>query len=288
MSRARSSERTHAAVGTWARRARIAQQQCPVTRDGACQHERMTSSRLIALLVVVLATACGNDDGGGGAAPSTTGTSTTAASGDDAAASGCPEDEPARGDPADVALDLDADGDGSDDEVRVHVVDDRTIELAVTYAAGGRTVVTYDDGSVATFASNRVARVADVDADGDEDVWVVVGAGASVEIMSLVLADGCDLVRPTADGLPNNWPVGASVGAASGIECVDLDGDERFDGFVEHSATRSREGQSGQGRYRGTSTEWAVEDRELERGEERPLDYDVESDPVTRYAELTC
>lgn len=219
------------------------------------------------------------------AAPTTgegSGSTTTTTPPDDPGTA-CAEQDAAPGEAPEPALGADVDGDGDGDDVLVRIVDDRTIALEVTFAAGGRTVVRYDDPSVATFAAVRVARVADVDADGDDDLWVVVGSGAAVEIVSLVLADGCELVRPEADGRPNAFAVGASVGFVSGIEC-DGDGDTG-PGFLEHVAERT-----GDSTYRGSSTQWHVEadPPALRAGEERPFTVDLETDDASRYGELTC
>lgn len=197
----------------------------------------------------------------------------------------CEEQEPAPGDPTEPPSAADVDGDGAGDDVLLRIVDERTIAVEVAFAAGGRTVVRYDDPSVATFAAVRIARVADVDADGDDDLWVVVGSGAAVEIVSLVLADGCDLVRPEGDAGPNSYTVGASVGFISGVECDDLDADGTTSGFLEHVAERT-----GDSTYRGTSTEWfvEVEPPRLRRGEQRPFTVDLAGEDARRYGELTC
>lgn len=243
-----------------------------------------------ALALCLVVTGCSDDP----SSPTTTSESGAPTTGEGAVSTTTPPDDPgtacaeedaASGEAPEPALAADVDGDGDADEVLVRIVDDRTIALEVTFAAGGRTVVRYDDPSVATFAAVRIARVADVDADGDEDLWVVVGSGAAVEIVSLVLADGCDLVRPEGGAGPNSYTVGASVGFISGVECDDLDADGTTSGFLEHVAERTSDST-----YRGTSTEWFVEVEPpgLRRGDERPFTVDLAAEDAGHYGELTC
>ncbi len=241
------------------------------------------------MVLVLAVTACGGDDD---AAPSTTSTSatstptsTTSTTSRASTPSTCPEDASAAGESVEDPVPADVDGDGADDDVVMTIVDDRSIALQVDFAAGGRTVAVYDDPSVATFGPIRVARVADVDSDGDDDLWVVVGSGAAVEIVSLVLSDGCQVVRPVVDGRPNSFPVGASVGFVSGIECTDLDDDGSLDGFLQHEGENS-----GDSTYDGRSTEWRVDpaDDTVERGDARPFSIEVGADDTSGYAELRC
>ncbi len=237
-----------------------------------------------ALLPLVLATAVLASCGGGGtddARPTTTTTSTSAPA--DGPPAGCEDQDPAPDAPAvEPPVSADVDGDGRDDAVTVHVVDDLTVAVAVEHAAGGRTVRSWSDETVATFAALRVAAVGDVEGDGDDDLWLVVGAGASAEVVSLVVADGCDLDRPLDGAVANAFAVGASVGAVSGVEC--LRADDAADVAV-HDAGRSQDGA-----YRGTTTRWRVVDGALERVDVEPLAAEPGADPadVLRFGELGC
>ncbi len=203
--------------------------------------------------------------------PSTTTPSTSGPAGP------CPTAADPTGVVQDVPLPLDADGDGVEDEIALTLVDDTTVEVVVDYGAGGRSVEVYDDPSIGTFAPLRVDRVGDVDDDGDDDAWLVVAAGASTEVVSLVVADGCTVRRPEVDGQPNAFPVGASVGASSGIECLP-------GGFVQH------EGSSVDGTtYEGTSTRWLVDDDgDLERAGSMPFVVDTTAGDASAYAGLAC
>ena len=243
-------------------------------------------ARAVALFVaaMLVLVGCGDDDD---AAPeptstvtSTTTTSTTSTSAPTsttAAGTACPEGASPAGEARGDGVSLDADGDGEPDELTVHVTEPATLELAVAYGAGGRTVVAYEDDSIATFADLRVAAVHDVDGDGDDDAWIVVGAGASVEVVTLVLADGCDLVRPDVDERPNVFAVGASLRHVSGVECVD-------GGFLAH------EGESADGSsYQGTTTTWTVgADATLQRAGQEPFEITADSGDQLRYGSLTC
>lgn len=232
------------------------------------------------LLAVATLAACGDGDA---AAPTTT--STTATTGaprssttPEPAPAACPDDPAPRGEQRGTPVPLDADGDGAGDEVSVHVREPGTVEVVVAHGAGGRSVVEVADENVATFAEVRVATVADVDADGDDDVWVVVGAGASVEIATLVLADGCDPVRAEVDGRGSAFVFGASVGHVAGIECTD-DGT-----FGTHEADLS-----GETAYRGTTTTWSVgADGTLQQDGQEPLEVDLAEPGQARYATLDC
>lgn len=245
---------------------------------------RPATRRSIGLVLssLLLLAGCGDDDGtdvaSSTSASTSTPTSETSASTSTTStiAAGCPAGpEPtgaARGGP----VSLDADGDGADDQVVLHVAEPSTLEVVVDYAPGGRTVATFDDDTVATFADIRVAAVHDVDADGDDDLWLVVGAGASVEVVSLVLAEGCDLVRPTVGDRPNAFTAGASIGFVSGVECVD-------GGFLEHRGELA-----GDSTYEGTTTEWSVTEASLERAGEERFEIDLAAGDQSRYTSLDC
>lgn len=186
---------------------------------------------------------------------------------------------------ADGPVDADLDGDGAPDEVSMYVVDDRTVELVVAFASGAGVLTTYDDAAIGTESGVRVDRVADVDGDGADDLWLVVGAGAAAEVVTLVRGLGCRPTRPEVLGIPNQYAVGASVGALNGIECVDTDDDLLFDGFWEHAAEST-----GESSYRGTSTFWSVSESggELVRGEQETFTIDLATGDHNRYARLSC
>ncbi len=240
--------------------------------------------RLAAVVAVALLALAGCGDDDGDATTTTTSTTEPATSSSSSAgaegAAACPEDPAPRGEVrgAAVPLDADADGDSSDDEVSVHVLEPGTVEVVLTHGAGGRTVLEVVGEDVATFADVRVASVADVDDDGDDDVWVVVGAGAAVEIATLALVDGCELVRAEVDGRGSAFTFGASVGYVAGIECA------------EGGTVRTHEAENAGGTtYRGTTTTWSVgADGTLERGGQEPLEIDLADPGQARFTTLDC
>lgn len=72
----------------------------------------------------------------------------------------------------------------------------------------------------------QVIGAADADGDGAADeLFTVVGAGASAEIVAVHVRQGCDLVPVTIGGSPVSFPVGGSIGSLGGVGCRDTDGD---------------------------------------------------------------
>lgn len=253
----------------------------PVTMGAVGRRNGVRRPLLLAVAVALSLAGCGDDD-----SPTAAGTTSTSEETTSSTSSAVPDDggEPVRceelpapsGTVRDGPVTADVDGDGVDDEVRIVEQGEAALAVDVAHGAGGRTVLVLDDASVFTVADVRVDRVADLDDDGDDDLWVVVGSGASVEVVALVLADGCDLVRPDASGQPNQFAVGASVGFTNGVECVE-------GGFLEH------EGENvGGSTYRGTTTEWLVAGTALEEGDATPFEIDAESGGFAAYAGLTC
>lgn len=236
---------------------------------------RLRHAGAVVLLAAATLAACGDDDAGPAAATTTTTASPRSTT---SVAAACPEQPAPRGEQRGAPVPLDADGDAAGDEVSVHVREPGTVEVVVAHGAGGRSVVEVADENVATFADVRVAAVADVDADGDDDVWVVVGAGASVEIATLVLADGCDPVRAEVDGRGSAFTFGASVGHVAGIECT---GDGAF---RIHEADLA-----GDTTYQGTTTTWSVgADAALRQEGQEPLEVDLADPGQARHTTLDC
>ena len=114
--------------------------------------------------------------------------------------------------------DADVDGDGRADEVRLFLVGDSEWHLHVTLAATGTADVTL---TVLGSESVAVLGGADVDGDGADEIWASIGAGASATIIGLARFADCALTQVTfAGGRPAEFPIGGSVGTASGLECV--------------------------------------------------------------------
>lgn len=252
---------------------------------GPCRRGGTLAAVLLAVAALAALAACGDDDGSATAtttstseATSTT-SSTTSTTDDDAEApAACPEGRAPRGELREAPVPLDSDGDEAPDEVSVHVLEPGTVEVVLAHGAGGRSVLEVADENVSTFADVRVTAVADVDDDGDDDAWVVVGAGASVEIATLVLVDGCDLVRAEVDGRGSAFAFGASVGHLAGIECAE---DGTFRTYEAENA--------GETAYRGTMTTWSVgAGGTLEQTGTEPYEVDLADPGQARYTTLDC
>lgn len=61
---------------------------------------------------------------------------------------------------------------------------------------------------------------ATVDNDATQEAWVKVGSGASTDIVSPFVFRQCQLQRVELDGTPAEFPIGASVTHADGLECI--------------------------------------------------------------------
>jgi hypothetical protein len=69
-------------------------------------------------------------------------------------------------------------------------------------------------------AAPSIIGLADVDGDGNDELWATTGAGASASIIGLARRDGCELTRVLFEtGEPAAFPVGGSVGSAAGVAC---------------------------------------------------------------------
>lgn len=174
-----------------------------------------------ALLVLTGAlAACGDDDGAG--PPTSTTTTTEAPTTTEPTTTTEPEPAcPPVSVPEDAAevteLDGDADGDGTDDELRSYRVDQEwhlQVELAAD--GGADLVVPSFGGSVGIIGG------ADVDGDDTDEVWARTGSGASATIVGLARLVDCELVRVTFPaGDLAELPIGGSVGTTSGLSCPD-------------------------------------------------------------------
>ncbi len=117
-----------------------------------------------------------------------------------------------------IAVTGDFDGDGVPDDLttyldpaagRRHV----RVELA---AGGGSDRIIEDADPV---MGSRPLGGHDLDGDGRDEAFVVVGSGASAQLVGLYAWSGCTLVRITLDGAPAVFPVGASVTHGEGLSC---------------------------------------------------------------------
>ncbi|MEX2294033.1 MAG: hypothetical protein WD691_09630 [Acidimicrobiales bacterium] len=208
---------------------------------------------LILAALAILVGGCGGGDGESvtttSQAPPTTSTSTTAL------ASACDTAAKPSGAASQSKFDADVDGDGRADEVRLLLVGDSDWHLHVTLAAVGTA-----DVALAVLGSEAVSILggADVDGDGAQEIWARTGAGASATIIGLVRFADCSLTQVTfSNGNPAEFPIGGSVGTASGLECAA--GADHPD-LTAYTATSS-----GDDQYDVEATAYALEDSVLTR-----------------------
>jgi hypothetical protein len=110
----------------------------------------------------------------------------------------------------------DVDGDGADDLLRTFRVGDEW-HLGVELARGGGA-----DLVLASYGGGiGIIGGADVDGDGNDEIWAQTGAGASATIVGLARFADCSLELVSfASGSPAEMAVGGSVGTAGGLECT--------------------------------------------------------------------
>ncbi len=111
---------------------------------------------------------------------------------------------------------IDADGDAALDVMTTYLVG-ADWHLRVDFGAGGSADVVVPDVSPLTGALALGAF--DIEGDGTGELFVKVDAGAHAILVGLYDVDGCGLVPITIGGVPAVFPVGASVGNFSGLNC---------------------------------------------------------------------
>jgi hypothetical protein len=237
----------------------------------------MRPVRSIAALaaVAVLLGGCGGD-GDDDAAPTTTTieatTSTTEAT-TTTQAPACPAVGVPDGAQEVTELDGDADGDGTDDELRTYRVGDDEWHLQVELAAdGGADLVLPSFGGGVGLIGG-----ADVDGDGAAEVWARTGSGASATIVGLATLVDCQLQRVTfPTGELAELPIGGSVGTASGLECAD-------DGLTAYTATFT-EGST----YDVTATTYGLDGTALVEQGTDTTTVDATDPEFIRYTSFSC
>ncbi len=189
------------------------------------------------------------------------------------------------GDPtATVEAPVDLDADGAPDLATTYVLADGSWHLRVDTSAGE----SLDSGLDVDPGPAGVRPLGSVDLNGDpsaEELLVVVGAGAATEIVALFVRDRCDLVQIKVVDVPITFPVGASVGAVGGLECLDDDGDGAMDTIVAWSGIANFE--AGEGVYDVDGVVYRVSGDQLEPVGDRRLRAQVgQADFV--YGQLSC
>ena len=206
--------------------------------------------------LAVLAAACGGSDDQ--SAVTTTRPAATSSTASTTTAPACDTAPDPSGGISQSKLDADVDGDGRADAVGLFLVGDAEWHLHVTLAATGTADVTL---SVLGSDSVSVLGGADVDGDGAEEIWATIGAGASATIIGLARFADCALTQVTfAGGRPAEFPIGGSVGTASGLECSA--GANGGTDLTAYTASNSGEGQ-----YDVEATGYALDGSVLTRTE---------------------
>jgi hypothetical protein len=174
----------------------------------------------LALTAAALVGACsdGDDDSAASTTTAEATTTTTEATTTTTQAPACPAVSVPGGAQEVTELDGDADGDGTDDELRTYRVGEEEWHLQVELAAdGGADLVLPSFGGGVGLIGG-----ADVDGDGQDEVWARTGSGASATIVGLAKLVDCALVRVTfPTGELAELPIGGSVGTTSGVACGD-------------------------------------------------------------------
>lgn len=156
--------------------------------------------------------------------------------------SGCPGDGalPAEADNHTLAGG-DVDGDGLVDTLHAYSIGDPSTPggwwIQVSFAAGGgHALQLFDIGTSVSGA--RPFDGFDINGDGTEEFFAVVGAGASATIMGLFDVEDCELRRVTLGGQPSEFAVGGGLNFINGFDCVDIDGNGANDFLVTYSGAR--------------------------------------------------
>ncbi len=231
---------------------------------------RVSRAALVAVLIGLAA--CGDD--GDDAAPTTTeaATTTTEATTTTTQAPACPAVSVPAGAQEVTELDGDADGDGTDDELRTYRVGEEwhlQVELAAD--GGADLVVPSFGGSVGLVGG------ADVDGDAVDEVWARTGSGASATIVGLARMTDCALERVVfATGELAELPVGGSVGTTAGLECTD-------GGLVTFTATFA-DGET----YDVVATSYALDGLTLREQGQQTTQVAATDPEFVRYASFSC
>ena len=128
---------------------------------------------------------------------------------------------------------VDFNGDGNAEVFRAYPVNN-TWRVALEDGTG----LSYDDEPLAIFSLPVFPQApADVNGDGREEVFIVVGADPSTAKLGLFSLVGCNLTRAFDSGQPAIFRVGATVTHLDGVKCVDHNGDGTTDILQYHGTS---------------------------------------------------
>ncbi|MFV2039780.1 MAG: hypothetical protein ACC660_06015, partial [Acidimicrobiales bacterium] len=193
------------------------------------------------------------------------------------------------GDPTGATTALaDFDGDGEDDQILVYRVGEDTSEdtwrIRVETVAGE----SFDSPLVLEVGSGAdPAVLGGTDIDGDtstDEIFAVVGAGASTILVAIIVRDECELVQAGSGGQAQSFPVGGSLANIGGLECVAAD-DGATESFIAWTGTADFEAEDG--RYVMEGVEYQLRGSELIEIGLRSVEANIrEADFV--YGQLSC
>ncbi|MDJ0952801.1 MAG: hypothetical protein QNJ81_03910 [Acidimicrobiia bacterium] len=111
----------------------------------------------------------------------------------------------------------DFDGDGNEDALLTYQASPDMWRVRIVFADGGGADAAIVEGM--DFSPPQPIGGHDVDGDGADEAFLTVGSGASTAEIGLFDIATCVASRITTGGVPAIFPVGASVGAVSGLSC---------------------------------------------------------------------
>jgi hypothetical protein len=182
----------------------------------------------------------------------------------------------------------DVDGDGAADQITAYRVGEgagASWHLRVDTAAGESLDSPLELESA---ANTNVQPLGGADIDGDgttEEIFTVIGSGASVLIVGIHQRVGCELVQITIAGAPVGFPIGGGLANIGGLQCVDTDNDGVNNSIVAWIGLADFD--AADGTYRMEGVEYQLRGTELRQVGSRRLTANVaEADFV--YGQLTC
>ncbi len=186
------------------------------------------------------------------------------------------------GDPVREALRVvEADGEPGDDLLWVYGIGDSSApsEWRIRVEAGDGQA--YDSELIVDPPGNAVLPIggADIDGDGRDEMFTVVGTGAYATIVALHAIVGCDLVPLSNAGMEVRAAVGASAGNVAGLTCTEEYTLILWDGVADPDG--------GDGAYDVTGREYSLEGAQLTEIDRIELGAKL-GEPEFVYGDLSC